>query len=88
MSVPELVRADQVKVGDLLDLEGDRFADPENGGGVELPTNAFEFELAEVTEVELETADCVRIGGLGFCVGFPVGHMLKRHGNNPDVTSE
>jgi hypothetical protein len=76
-----MVRADEIKVGDLVDLEGDQYADPEHGGGGELPTNDFEFQLAEVTEVERETADCVRIGGSGFCVGFPVDHMLKRHGS-------
>lgn len=84
----ELVRADEVKVGDRLDLEGDQYADPEHGGGGELPANDFEFQLAEVTEVERETADCIRIGGSGFCVGFPVDHMLKRHGTVAAATEE
>lgn len=70
-----LTRADHIKVGDRLDLEGDSYADRPTDDHV----NIFEFELAEVTEVERETADCVRIGGDGFCVGFPVDHMLKRY---------
>lgn len=82
VDTPEMVRADKVQVGDLLDLAGDHWADPENGGGNDFPTNSFEFELAEVTEVERETEHCVRIGGDGFCVGFPVGHMLKRMGHD------
>jgi hypothetical protein len=69
------VRADQIKVGFLLDLEGDPYADPDHGGTPD-HLNSFEFELAEVTEVEMETADCVRIGGPGFCVGFPVDHEI------------
>jgi len=69
------VRADKVRIGYLLDLAGDPYADPHNGGTPD-HLNSFEFELAEVTEVEMETADCVRIGGPGFCVGFPVDHEL------------
>jgi hypothetical protein len=88
VDAPEMIRADAVQVGDLLDLEGDQFADPENGGGGELPTNDFEFELAEVTEVERETPDCIRIGGPGYCVGFPVDHMLKRMGHDNRAESE
>jgi hypothetical protein len=88
VDTPEMIRADAVQVGDLLDLEGDPHADPEKGGGIELPTNSFEFELAEVTEVVRETADCIRIGGPGFLVGFPVDHMLKRMGHDNRIEAE
>ena len=74
-----MIRADQVKVGDRLDLEGDKFADP-NGNGVD-PSgdyHAFEFELAEVEEIERETPDCIvlytSLGGFG----FPPAHMIKQ----------
>lgn len=59
-----LVRADRVQVGDLLDLEGDSIADPGNDGLEHHGTDfndgnpiyrAFEFELAEVEAVEVET---------------------------------
>jgi hypothetical protein len=81
---PELVPARSIQVGDMLDLEGDRYAD---APGSEV-LNSFEFELALVTEVEVETTDCVRIGGPGFCVGFPIDHMLKRMGHDDSVESE
>ena len=72
----QLMLATAVRVGDALDLEGDIYADPCHGGTPN-HLNSYEFELAEVTETERETADCVRIGGPGFCVGFPADHRLK-----------
>jgi hypothetical protein len=65
------IRADQVKIGDLIDLESDKYADP-NEDHI-----AFCCELQLVVEVHHETPDCVAIGFEGFdLVGFPVNHML------------
>ena len=67
-----ILRADQVKVGDYVDLEGDPIADP-NHDNV-----AFEFEWQEVASIERETSDCIVIGleGLGV-FGFPPNHPIK-----------
>ena len=67
-----ILRADQLKVGDYVDLEGDPIADPDRD------TVAFEFEWQEVASVEQETPDCIVIGleGSGG-VGFPPNHLIK-----------
>jgi hypothetical protein len=58
--------------GDLVDLEGDEYADP-NRDHIE-----FECEYQVVCFHELETKDCVAIGFEGFdIVGFPPCHMLE-----------
>jgi hypothetical protein len=66
------VQVSELRVGDLVDLEGDPYADPRRD-----PMNCFEFELAEVASVERETADCVAVGFEGFdVVGFPPHHIV------------
>lgn len=66
------VAAKDVKEGDLVDLEGDTYADPDRDHP------AFESEFQTVMEVEHETPECVAIGFDGFdVVGFPVDHVLK-----------
>ena len=65
--------ATNLKVGDMIDLEGDVYADP----GCDHPW--MESEYAIVTEVDHETSECVAIGFEGFdLVGFPVQHPLRR----------
>jgi hypothetical protein len=78
-----MIRADNVKAGDRLDLEGDRYADP-NGDGIGESGHfyAFEFELAEVEEVERETPDCIVIHTSLGSFGFPADHMIKQEGDS------
>jgi hypothetical protein len=63
-------RIDQLLPGDLVDLEGDKFAD--NGQHPE-----FEFELQQVMEIEHETLNCVRVDFEGCCIGFPPEHIVE-----------
>lgn len=62
---PVPTRADAVRVGDRVDLEG------------LLDDVAAEFEFATCASRELETADCVRLDFEGFdSVGFDPGKLL------------
>ena len=73
------IRADQVREGDLLDLEGDLYADP-NGDSIGPDGHfyGFEFEFAEVIEpVIVETADCVLIHTEKGSFGFPPDHLIE-----------
>lgn len=70
-------RADQVQVGDLIDLEGDEFADPNRNGLSVTGDFDFTFEFAYVEEVERETPGCIRIDTDQGSYGFPPDHMLK-----------
>ena len=66
------IAAADIRVGDLVDLEGDAFADPDRDNIF------FQSELIEVVEVVRETDECVAIGLEGFdLVGFPPGHHLR-----------
>lgn len=65
-----------LSVGDMVDLEGDAFADPDCD-----PGSAFDCEYAVVCSVKRETDDCVAIGFEGFdLVGFPPDHLLSYAG--------
>lgn len=65
-------RIDQLKIGDMVDLRGDQYADP----GSLCPW--FEFEYAIVDYIEIETSNCTTIGFEGFdIVGFPPNHTVK-----------
>lgn len=65
----------ELRPGDLVDLEGDAFADPE------YRNPAFPFELAAVAAVERETFDCVAVAFEGFdVVGFPPSHFVQVRG--------
>lgn len=71
-------RADQVQVGDRLDLEGDKFADPNGNGMTDLGHyEAFEFELAVVNERWEEGPDCVVLCTSLGEYGFPPDHLIK-----------
>ena len=75
----------QIQLGDLIDLENDCFADPK-GAHIQ-----FQFELAQVSEIEIEETPCecgahnritVAIGFEGFdIVGFPQCHLLDVRGH-------
>lgn len=61
-----------LRVGDLVDLEGDKFADPD-GKGVD-----YQFEYAEVYSIESESPTCIAVGFVsGPVVGFPPDHLVK-----------
>ena len=66
------VRAEDIRPGDVVDLEGDRYADP-NGEDV-----SFRHEHAIVSNVERETPECVRLDLADESYGFPVTHHLTR----------
>jgi len=65
-------RADEVNIDDLIDLENDEFADPEDRRHI------FPYEHARVIGFERETEDCIRIDFDNTSIGFPVAHMLRR----------
>lgn len=57
--------------GDLVDLAGDIYADPDN-------SPELDSEYQTVGSVEQETPECVAVSFEGFdLVGFPTGHMVK-----------
>ena len=71
------VRANQIKVGDIVDLEADTYADPEHDNDL------LTYEYYEVIEIEHETTDndgnpcdCYCIYFNGFTCGFPPDHLL------------
>jgi hypothetical protein len=63
-------KVSDLKEGDLVDLQGDKFADPN-----ENPT--FESEYQIVESIEIESAGCIAVHFTGFdTVGFPPDHKL------------
>lgn len=69
-----LRRIDQLKPGDLIDLEGDQYADPKRSHPV------FQSEYATVESVERETPDCIAVWIEGVdCFGFPPDHLVSVH---------
>lgn len=65
-----MIKVEDLKQGDLVDLEGDVYADPENN-------NPMFTEYLEVENVEIETPECVLVYFEGFdAVGFPTGHTV------------
>jgi LmbE family N-acetylglucosaminyl deacetylase len=65
-------RIDELQIGDLVDLEGDSFADPDRD-----PAKGFEFQYAKVEEIDRETPDCVVVWFDNDVVGFPPDHMVE-----------
>ena len=80
-------KASQIRIGDLIDLQGDPIADAgphpadkaKAGTATDYDTHrlAFECELQPVAGIERETPDCIRIDFYGFSIGFPVDHLLR-----------
>lgn len=64
--------ARDLREGDMVDLEGDRFADPRRD------KPALQALYQTVDCVVAETPDCVAVWFEGFdCVGFPPDHALR-----------
>lgn len=70
-----MVPVEDLQEGDLVDLEGDRYADV----GELRDSGLLLYEYAEVVGVEQETPDCTRLDLEDLnSIGFPRGHMVKR----------
>lgn len=64
-------RIKDLKPGDRVDLQNDRFADPEQ-------SDKFAYEYETVSGRERETKDCLRVDfESGFSCGFPIGHRVE-----------
>lgn len=78
----ELVPVTGLAVGDLIDLEGDPFADPHHTDPDHLCLHEFEYvlvgDLFGYGPGELETPDCYRLDYEGGACGFPPEHRLAR----------
>lgn len=60
----------ELEPGDLVDLQGDRYAD--NGNHPE-----FEFEYCEVGELVVENTNCVLVHFDKISCGFPPDHFVE-----------
>ncbi len=71
------VKAKNLLSGDLIDLAGDNYADPDNGDA------EFEFEYVVVSHVERETPDCVLVSfENGRSFGFPTNCRFQVFGRD------
>ena len=73
-SHPMLKRISELVPGDLVDLEGDKYADTDpyaHWRGV------IEFEYQQVLEIENETPTCICVYFDGITVGFPPEHTVN-----------
>ena len=67
-----LVPVEKLKIGDWVDLQHDRYADPTGANPL------LELAYQQVYHLEQETAECVAVDFEGFdTVGFPTGHQLR-----------
>lgn len=75
-----LVKIRDLKPGDMVDLQGDPYADP-NHEAIEL-----EYELMSVYEVVEETPGCflVTCNNFDFGCGFPPDHKVLVVGHDTD----
>jgi len=72
-----------LRVGDLVDLAEDPFADPDGDDP------ALQIEYAVVCEISRETEDCIAIGFEGLdIIGFPPGHILLVGGHDSGYDEE
>lgn len=61
-----------LKPGDMLDLAGDKFADPDHDNPY------LECQYAVVAGIEFETPNCIRVDfEEGSSVGFPPEHFVR-----------
>lgn len=66
------IRAIDLIEGDLVDLEGDQYADPDNDNP------SYPYLLHTVSYIEQETDNCVAVTFEGGpTVGFPIDHQLR-----------
>lgn len=75
-------RIDELKIGDLVDLANDKFADP-NGTNQE-----FSFEYLTVREIDRETPSCIVVYFDDYACGFPPSHVvtIDPDNRNDDTT--
>lgn len=66
-----LVKVNDLKQGDRVDLEGDIYADPHNERA------ALQCEYQLVDTIEMETPACICVYFEDFTCGFPTGHEVK-----------
>ncbi len=67
-----MIEAFMIVPGDIVDLEADKYADPDHDNVL------LQCEYVEVGFVDQETPQCVVIGFESFDhVGFPTHHMLR-----------
>ena len=66
-----MLPVNELKIGDFIDMEGDKYADP-NGDNV-----ALAYEWQEVYSLERETPTCIVIETPYITVGFPVDHVVR-----------
>lgn len=61
----------ELQVGDVIDLEGDEYADPNQD------VSTFQMLYVEVASVEVESPGCIAVGieGVG-TFGFPPTHTI------------
>jgi len=72
-SETEFVNVRDLREGDYVDLEGDKYADPNNS-----PFLQSEYVIVAENPKQ-ETENCVAVGFESFdVVGFPSDHMVKR----------
>lgn len=64
-------RVADLEPGDMIDLFGDRFADPNRD-----PSLAFEFEYQPVYALDREADDCIAVYCDNFACGFPPDHLI------------
>jgi hypothetical protein len=69
----EMVAVEDLCEGDLVDLEGDPYADA-SGENARLLRESYQ----RVHGVEQETSECVVVGFDFDAVGFPAGHLVRR----------
>ena len=91
----ELVAVTELQIGDVVDLEGDRYADPGHGPGEHMDTCMFQYESAVVGGEdgpgELESPTCYRLDFVHMAganaQGFPPEHKVRRIGHDtpPEV---
>jgi len=70
--VSAMIEAFMIVPGDLVDLEGDKYADPKSDNV------SLQCEYMSVVHVEQETPQCVAVAFECFdVVGFPTYHKLR-----------
>lgn len=79
------LRAKDVKLFDRLDFEGDPIADPNGDGTDGDHYESFEFEFAEVIEIERETPECIVIHTTQGSYGFPPEHLIDSTLEQPNA---
>lgn len=75
------VKVTDLKPGDLIDLEGDPYADQAHGHHDD-DGCPYEYEYRTVADPpgEWESAGTYRLDYEGGACGFPPGHLITRHG--------